>query len=105
MIALRRSSATRWPTTWPGWPGGSRGLLLALILAPWWINYLTRMLAWVGILGDEGYVNDILGFFGFAKVDWLGGQWYVVVARAGLRVPAVLHHSALRLRSTGSTSG
>ena len=57
----------------------NRGLLLALILAPWWINYLTRMLAWVGILGDEGYANDILGFFGFAKVDWLGGQWYVVV--------------------------
>ena len=60
--------------------GGNRGLLLALILAPWWINYLTRMLAWVGILGDEGYANDIVGFFGFAKVDWLGGQWYVVVA-------------------------
>jgi ABC-type spermidine/putrescine transport system permease subunit I len=59
--------------------GGNRGLLLALILAPWWINYLTRMLAWVGILGDEGYANDIIGFFGFAKVDWLGGQWYVVV--------------------------
>lgn len=60
--------------------GGNRGLLLALILAPWWINYLTRMLAWVGILGEEGYANDFLGIFGFARVDWLGGQWYVVVA-------------------------
>lgn len=60
--------------------GRNRGLLLALILAPWWINYLTRMLAWVGILGDEGYANDFVGLFGFAKVDWLGGQWYVVVA-------------------------
>jgi spermidine/putrescine transport system permease protein len=60
--------------------GGNRGLLLALILAPWWINYLTRMLAWVGILGDEGYANDIVSTFGFSKIDWLGGQWYVVVA-------------------------
>jgi ABC-type spermidine/putrescine transport system permease subunit I len=60
--------------------GGNRGLLLALILAPWWINYLTRMLAWVGILADEGYANDIVGALGFGKVDWLGGQWYVVVA-------------------------
>ncbi len=59
--------------------GGNRGLLLALILAPWWINYLTRMLAWVGILGDEGYANDIVGFLGFEKVDWLGGQWFVVI--------------------------
>jgi spermidine/putrescine transport system permease protein len=58
---------------------GNRGLLLALILAPWWINYLTRMLAWVGILGDEGYANDIVRFFGIGKVDWLGGEWYVVV--------------------------
>jgi ABC-type spermidine/putrescine transport system permease subunit I len=59
--------------------GRNRGLLLALILAPWWINYLTRMLAWVGLLGDEGYVNDFLGIFGLAQVDWLAGNWYVVV--------------------------
>lgn len=59
--------------------GRNRGLLLALILAPWWINYLTRMLAWVGLLGEEGYVNDFLGVFGLARVDWLSGNWYVVV--------------------------
>jgi len=59
--------------------GRRRGLLLALILAPWWINYLTRMLAWVGLLGDEGYVNKFLGWFGVAPVDWLAGNWYVVV--------------------------
>jgi spermidine/putrescine transport system permease protein len=59
--------------------GRSRGLLLALILAPWWINYLTRMLAWEGMLGDGGYVNHILGWFRIAPVDWLAGNWYVVV--------------------------
>ena len=59
--------------------GRNRGLLLALILAPWWINYLTRMLAWVGLLGPDGYVNGFLDIFGIPKVDWLGGQWYVVV--------------------------
>ena len=59
--------------------GRQRGLLLALILAPWWINYLTRMLAWVGLLQEDGYVNDFLGIFGVDAVDWLGGQWYVVV--------------------------
>ena len=30
--------------------GRQRGLLLALILAPWWINYITRMLAWINLL-------------------------------------------------------
>ncbi len=59
--------------------GRRRGLLLALILAPWWINYLTRMLAWVGLLGEEGYVNDFIGIFGFTPVDWLGGKDYVVI--------------------------
>ena len=41
--------------------GKRRGLLLALILAPWWINYITRMLAWVNLLQDDGYVNKVLG--------------------------------------------
>ena len=41
--------------------GKRRGLILALILAPWWINYITRMLAWVNLLQDDGYVNKFLG--------------------------------------------
>ena len=32
----------------------------ALILAPWWINYITRMLASINLLGEDGYVNRIL---------------------------------------------
>src|SRR3954447_8367834 len=40
--------------------GKRRGLVLALILAPWWINYITRMLAWVNLLQDDGYVNKTL---------------------------------------------
>jgi len=59
--------------------GRRRGLLLALILLPWWINYLTRMLSWVGLLNDEGYVNDFLGVFGITPVDWLAGHAFVVI--------------------------
>ena len=40
--------------------GRRRGLLLALLLAPFWINYLMRMLAWVNLLQDDGYVNDVI---------------------------------------------
>jgi len=49
--------------------GKRRGLVLALILAPWWINYITRMLAWVNLLQDDGYVNKALGLFG--AVGWI----------------------------------
>ncbi|MFL6002757.1 MAG: ABC transporter permease, partial [Nocardioides sp.] len=59
--------------------GRRRGLILALILAPWWINYITRMLAWVNLLQDDGYVNKTLGLFGIAPVSWLAGNPLTVV--------------------------
>jgi spermidine/putrescine transport system permease protein len=59
--------------------GRRRGLVLALILAPWWINYITRMLAWVNLLQDDGYVNRFLGIFGFAPHAWLNGSSFTVV--------------------------
>jgi spermidine/putrescine transport system permease protein len=59
--------------------GRRRGLVLALILAPWWINYITRMLAWVNLLQDDGYVNKTLGVLGIAPVSWLSGNAFTVV--------------------------
>ncbi len=59
--------------------GPRRGLILALILAPWWINYITRMLAWVNLLQDDGYVNKLLGIFGISPVAWLAGNPFTVV--------------------------
>ena len=56
-----------------------RGLILALILAPWWINYITRMLAWVNLLQDDGYVNRALGWFGIPPHSWLSGSSFTVV--------------------------
>jgi spermidine/putrescine transport system permease protein len=59
--------------------GKRRGLVLALILAPWWINYITRMLAWVNLLQDDGYVNKALGWFGIPPHSWLSGSSFTVV--------------------------
>jgi ABC-type spermidine/putrescine transport system permease subunit I len=59
--------------------GKRRGLVLALILSPWWINYITRMLAWVNLLQDDGYVNRTLGLFGVTPVSWLSGNAFTVV--------------------------
>ena len=61
--------------------GRRRGLLLALILAPWWINYITRMLAWLSLLQDDGYVNDVLMALRIVPdpVRWLSGNPYTVV--------------------------
>ena len=56
------SSATPSPTTSRGSPGGRRALLLILVIAPLWINYLMRMLAWVNLLAPDGYVNRFLTY-------------------------------------------
>ena len=59
--------------------GRWRGLLLVLLLAPFWINYLMRMMAWVNLLSPDGYVNRILGRFGGSPVDWLAGRPSTVI--------------------------
>jgi spermidine/putrescine transport system permease protein len=57
--------------------GGKRkSLLLVLILAPFWINYIMRMLAWINLLQEDGYVNDILRALHLVDhpVNWLNGR-------------------------------
>ncbi len=58
-----------------------RKLLLALLIAPFWISYMMRMLAWVNLLQDDGLVNRGLevGGLGTFAVDWLDGRGPVVV--------------------------
>src|SRR5690606_18320629 len=34
--------------------------LLVLLILPFWINYIMRMLAWVNLLSDQGLVNVML---------------------------------------------
>ena len=59
--------------------GRRRGLLLALLLAPFWISYLMRMLAWVNLLQPDGYVNDVVAALGFDRVNWLDGRPVTVI--------------------------
>jgi spermidine/putrescine transport system permease protein len=51
-------------------------VLLALLIAPFWISYMMRMLAWVNLLQNDGLVNRVLSLGGLADVsiDWLNGR-------------------------------
>ena len=40
--------------------GRFKTVFLALFLAPFWISYMLRLLAWRSLLADDGYVNRIL---------------------------------------------
>jgi ABC-type spermidine/putrescine transport system permease subunit I len=58
----------------------SRGLLLTLLIAPFWISYLLRMLAWVNLLQTDGYINRVLGWLQLPDDRiWLDGDWPTVV--------------------------
>ena len=59
--------------------GRRRTLFLVLLIAPFWISYLMRMLAWRNLLTDGGYVNALLGLVGIGPVGWLDGQPATVV--------------------------
>jgi ABC-type spermidine/putrescine transport system permease subunit I len=59
--------------------GRRKGLFLVLLIAPFWISYMMRMLAWVDLLSTGGYVNKALGWVGISPVNWLSGNAVTVV--------------------------
>ncbi len=59
----------------------TKTLLVVLLVLPFWVSYLMRMLAWVGLLTQDGYVNRVLTAIGVSHPpDWLGGHAFTVVA-------------------------
>jgi spermidine/putrescine transport system permease protein len=61
--------------------GRRKGAFLVLLIAPFWISYMMRMLAWVDLLQTNGYVNQALSFLHLAThpINWLSGQSVTVV--------------------------
>jgi len=58
--------------------GKRRMLLLLLIIAPFWVNYLMRMLAWVNLLSPSGLFSRFVGLFG-VQYNWLDGSPITVI--------------------------
>ncbi|HXH96963.1 MAG TPA: ABC transporter permease [Gaiellaceae bacterium] len=54
----------------------TKALLLLLLIIPFWVSYLMRMLAWVGLLLPDGLVNKTLLDLGVLSrpYGWLDGQ-------------------------------
>jgi spermidine/putrescine transport system permease protein len=61
--------------------GRAKTLMLALVVLPFWISYLMRMLAWVGLLQNDGYVNRILQALHLIDhpIAWLEGNPVTVI--------------------------
>jgi spermidine/putrescine transport system permease protein len=56
--------------------GRWKGLLLVGLIAPFFISYLMRMLAWINLLQDDGWVNRILMWLHVLHQphNWLDGR-------------------------------
>jgi spermidine/putrescine transport system permease protein len=70
--------------------GRWKGLVLLLLILPFWINYLMRMLAWINLLAPDGLGTRFLSTIGIerlfisadllaAKGGWLEGQPLTVI--------------------------
>jgi putrescine transport system permease protein len=49
----------------------TKHILLLLVILPFWTSFLLRVYAWMGILADQGLINDIIKWFGFEPVRLL----------------------------------
>jgi putrescine transport system permease protein len=45
-------------------PEHRRNLLLLLVILPFWTSFLLRIMAWIGLLADNGVINNLLLGFG-----------------------------------------
>ena len=84
--------------------GRRRGLILVLLVLPFWISYIMRMFAWTNLLATDGYaaralhalsIDSLFSSLGLIDgTDWLGGQSITVDAPLD-RVPLFVRAGAL----------
>ncbi|MDH3303653.1 MAG: ABC transporter permease subunit [Gammaproteobacteria bacterium] len=48
-------------------PASARSLLLLLIMLPFWISFLLRVYAWMGLMNNYGVVNNLLMWLGLIE--------------------------------------
>jgi spermidine/putrescine transport system permease protein len=84
--------------------GRWKNLLIALVVLPFFINYLVRTYAWIAMLGDEGLINGIIGQqIQFLQTPYavVGGLAYGYMAFMILPVYAALDRMDPALREAG----
>ncbi|GHT99746.1 spermidine/putrescine ABC transporter permease [Spirochaetia bacterium] len=64
-------------------------LLLLLIIIPFWTNFLIRVFAWMNILGNNGFLNDLLIRIGLIDdyIQFLYNQGAVVLVLVYMYLP------------------
>lgn len=58
--------------------GRHKHLLIAMLVIPFFVNYLVRTYAWVALLADEGLVNSLLGDVGISEIQFVNTPYAVI---------------------------
>jgi spermidine/putrescine transport system permease protein len=69
-----------------------RGLLIALVLVPFWTNFLVRTIGWQVILAPEGWVSGFLQMVGI-----LDGPLEILYTRAAVLIGVVYNYLPLMI--------
>ena len=73
-------------------PAKWRGLLIALVLVPFWTNFLVRTLGWQIMLAPEGFVSDALQNLGI-----MHGPIEILYTRAAVQLGVVYNYLPLMI--------
>ena len=70
--------------------GRQEFILILLITMPTWINMLVRTYAWVGILQDNGIINNIIEMLGFERIKLLHTSFAVILGMVYNFIPFMI---------------
>jgi spermidine/putrescine transport system permease protein len=67
----------------------NQAIRLFLVIVPFWTNFLVRIYAWIAILGNEGFLNDILRALHLTteSVQFLYNQTAVILVLVYMYLP------------------
>jgi len=68
----------------------TKHILLMLIILPFWTSFLLRVYAWMGILADQGLINDFIKWLGFEPIRLLYTHTAVYIGIVYTYVPFMI---------------
>ncbi|MYM18816.1 ABC transporter permease subunit [Brevibacterium sp. 5221] len=73
-------------------PANRRGVLLAIVMVPFWTNFLVRTLGWQIILSPDGFLSD-----GLQQLGLLSGPLNILYTRAAVQIGVVYNYLPLMI--------
>ncbi len=71
-------------------PEEKQSTAVMLLMLPMWINFILRTYAWMNILDTNGFINQILGFFGIGPVKMLNTSGAVILGMIYNNLPFMI---------------